>query len=183
MPILLVLFILIPLIEMAILIEVGKLIGLWQTILLVVGLSVFGAYVISRQSLRSIREAQQSLARGEMPINSVLDGVFLMLAGGLLLTPGLLTDVFGLLLLIPPLRRTLAQWAFARMSRTGKVHVRTFGTRPRPQHDTDRGAPPAPSSPAEGPVIEGEFERLDEKSMRPKPNGRSPNGRNSTWRN
>ena len=187
MPVLLTLFIVVPLIEMAILIQVGKLIGLWQTILLVVGLSMFGAYIIRHQGIKALLEAQAALARGKLPINSVLDGAFLTLAGGLLLTPGLLTDAIGLLLLIPPLRQHIAHWSFERLMKRGNIDVRVF----RPGADESgahAGSPEEPSRPGQaastdGPVIDAEFERIGEKTVRPtKPNSQGNGARRPPWR-
>jgi len=106
--ILLILFIAIPLIEIYFLIQVGEVIGAWPTILLVVGTAVLGAMLLRIQGISTITRMQTSLEHGELPAQTILEGVMLLLAGGLLLTPGFVTDIFGFLLLVPFLRQKLA---------------------------------------------------------------------------
>lgn len=106
--ILLILFIAIPLIEIYFLIQVGEVIGAWPTILLVVGTAVLGAILLRIQGISTITRMQTTLQHGELPAQTILEGVMLLLAGGLLLTPGFVTDILGFLLLVPFLRQKLA---------------------------------------------------------------------------
>ena len=161
--------IVLPLLELALLIKTGQLIGFWATLGMVVGAGILGALVLAHQGFSVVRRTQQALALGRPPVAPVLDGVFLLLAGALLITPGFLSDVLALLLLIPPVRRGVARWGVKQLVKRAHVRFSAAGAR-------IEGAPgPAPSSsgPAEGPVIEGEFERLGEKTTRPhRGNGR-----------
>jgi UPF0716 protein FxsA len=154
-------FIVVPMLELLLLIKIGQGIGALPTVALVIGTALTGAFIISRQSLTVVSRTLEALSQGRAPVEPVLDGLFLMAAGALMLTPGLITDVVGLALLVPPLRRRIARavmrWA---LSRPG-VHIETF--------TSDPGGPGGPGGrrrPAgDGTVIEGEFERIDERPI------------------
>jgi UPF0716 protein FxsA len=106
----------IPLLEIAIFIEVGEVIGLWPTIGLVVLTAMAGTALLRSQGLATLKRANELLARREFPVAEVFHGVCLLLAGALLLTPGLLTDAAGLLLFIPAVRRAMMKrgWGYLR---------------------------------------------------------------------
>jgi UPF0716 protein FxsA len=105
MPLLLVLlFIVVPIAELALLIEVGSLIGVWWTILLLLADAVLGSMLLRSQSRAAWRRFNEALAEGRVPHREVVDGVLVIFGGVLLLTPGFITDVFGLLFLFPPTR-------------------------------------------------------------------------------
>ncbi|MFP4131683.1 MAG: FxsA family protein [Thiohalospira sp.] len=112
--ILLALFVGAPLVELYILIKVGEVIGAGITVLAVIGTAVLGAWLIRAQGLSTQARLRQRLAMGEMPAMEVLEGAALLVAGVTLLTPGFVTDTFGFLLLIPPLRRALIRAAARR---------------------------------------------------------------------
>jgi UPF0716 protein FxsA len=105
--ILFVAFLLIPIVEIYLLIKVGSIIGAFPTVFLVVFTAVLGAALLRRQGLATLRQAQETMGRGELPAVAVLEGVVLLISGALLLTPGFFTDTLGFLGLIPPLRRAL----------------------------------------------------------------------------
>jgi UPF0716 protein FxsA len=131
-PILVVVFILVPLAELAVLIAVGEWIGLVPTLLLLLTVSVLGAWLAKREGLVAWRRLQQALADGRMPTVEVADGAMILLAGALLLTPGFLTDVAGILLLLPPTRalarRLAPRVAARRLRRSGRRVVIVDGT-------------------------------------------------------
>ena len=154
-----------PLLELALLIKTGQLLGFWPTFAMVVGAGLLGALILSRQGWSVVRRTRAALAHGRPPVMPVVDGMFLVLAGALLITPGFLTDVVALLLLIPPVRHGLARWGVRRVVRQAQLAgVNVFGARiggeAKPA-EPEKGSGPA------GPVIEGEFERLDEKATGP----------------
>jgi UPF0716 protein FxsA len=158
-----------PFLEIALLIKSGQVIGFWATLAMVVGAGVLGAAIWSRQGLSVARKARQAVAQGRPPVGPVLDGAFLLLAGALLITPGFLTDVLALLLLIPPIRHKVMRWTVRRLVERAHVQVRTFDTRiPGEPRTPSSGASDGPGQdPAKGPLIEGEFERLGEKTSTP----------------
>jgi UPF0716 protein FxsA len=131
-PILVVAFILVPLAELAVLIAVGNWIGLVPTLILLLAVSVAGAWLAKREGLAAWRRLQLALAQGRMPTVEVTDGALILLAGALLLTPGFLSDVLGILLLLPPTRaiarRQLPRLAERRLRRRGVRRVVVDGT-------------------------------------------------------
>lgn len=142
------LFILVPLVELALLIEVGRWIGLWPTIFLVAVTGLAGAALARAQGLQVIARVQLELARGRLPGRSLMDGAAVLVGGALLLTPGILTDAVGFALLFPPTRRLIQGWVLARLGRAvarGTLRVRymeTYGPgREGPRGDQGAGGP------------------------------------------
>jgi len=101
------LFLLVPIAEIYVLIEVGEVIGAGWTILFVIATAVLGAWLVKLQGLATMQRAQQSISRGETPALEMLEGMTLFISGFMLLIPGFVTDAVGFLLLIPVLRRAL----------------------------------------------------------------------------
>jgi UPF0716 protein FxsA len=122
-PILVLAFIVVPLAELAVIIAVGNVLGLLPTLLLLLGISLAGAWLAKREGLAAWRRFQLAVAEGRVPTVEVADGAMVLLAGALLLTPGFLTDVAGVLLLLPPtrasLRRLVPRLATRRWRRRG----------------------------------------------------------------
>ena len=119
MPLILVLFIVllsVPLIEIYILIQVGRVIGAGTTVALVVFTAVLGAWMLRGQGLATLARARATLDQGQLPAQELVEGLILLLAGVLLLTPGFVTDALGFAALLPPVRRTLAGALAARLS-------------------------------------------------------------------
>lgn len=110
MPKLLLIFIGIPFIEMMILIKLGELFGFWAALWLVILTGTAGASLARMEGMRAWTQFQDALRRGEMPGEHLIDAVLILVAGFLLITPGLLTDTVGLLLLIPYPRKLFKQW-------------------------------------------------------------------------
>ena len=116
---LLLLFITVPLIEVLILIKLGSLFGFWPTILLVIGTGIVGAYLAKIYGLSVWHKIQQDLQAGRMPTDKLVDGLLILIGGIVLLTPGLLTDILGIMLLIPFTRKFFKRFAktkFKKMS-------------------------------------------------------------------
>ena len=101
------LFIGIPLLEIAVLIEVGDQIGLWSTIGLIILTAVIGTWMLRFQGIATLAKAQKQLNQGAIPAKEIFDGLCLLAAGALLLTPGFVTDSIGFILLVPPVREYL----------------------------------------------------------------------------
>ena len=106
---LLLLFIITPIIEMALLIEVGKRFGTWHTIGLIILTGIIGASLAKLQGLQVYRNIQQSLYNGELPHNHLIEGLLILIGGALLITPGILTDVVGFALVLPWTRRLIRE--------------------------------------------------------------------------
>ena len=101
------LFLLIPIAELAVIIKVGGEIGALNTIAVLVVVSVVGAWLVKREGLGVLRRVQDQLARGVLPARELTDGFMIMLAGALMLTPGFLTDLVAIGLLLPPVRAAI----------------------------------------------------------------------------
>jgi UPF0716 protein FxsA len=166
-------FVAIPLLELALLLKIGQALGVWWTFFVIVSTAMLGVWVLYAQGFAVLKRTVESLQAGKPPIGPAVDGMFLMIAGGLLLTPGFLADALGLLLLIPPLRHATAAWCVRRLLRSKNVRTTIFGADAvredrRPGGGTDSRETfrkrAAPDSGA-GPIIEGEFERLDERTV------------------
>ena len=117
---LLLLFTLVPLVELYLLIELGELIGVWSTVALVVSTGALGAYLTRLEGFRVLRRVQVEFQEGRVPTAGLLDGLLIVVAGAVLLTPGLITDALGFFLLFPPGRRVVRE-------RVAAAVVRRFG--------------------------------------------------------
>ena len=104
---LLLLFILVPVAELAIFITLGEKIGLFATLGSIILTAFIGAYLTKSQGLKALNNYQQALAQGKLPHEEVMDGLMILIAGAVLLTPGFLTDAIGFSLLIPPFRKVV----------------------------------------------------------------------------
>src|SRR3954451_14003694 len=101
---LLLLFIVVPIAELALIIQVGDLIGVWWTIAILIADSILGTVLMRSQGRAAWRRFTVMMQSGLPPAREVLDGVLVIFGGALLLTPGFITDVFGLVFLLPPSR-------------------------------------------------------------------------------
>jgi len=104
------LFILVPLVEIYFLIQVGSVIGAIPTIGLVVFTALLGAMLLRFQGMTTLQRTRVTMAQGQVPAIEMLEGVLLLFAGILLLTPGFFTDAIGFAFLLPPLRQSLVLW-------------------------------------------------------------------------
>ena len=111
MGLLLVLFVVVPFVELFVIIEVGQAIGALSTIALLIVVSALGAWLVKREGLGTLRRAQARMQMGEMPGTELVDGLMILFAGALLLTPGFVTDCLGIALLIPPVRAGMRRTA------------------------------------------------------------------------
>jgi len=127
---LLLLFIVVPAVELLILIQMGRWIGTFPTVGLIVVTGIIGAYLTRQQGLQVWRRVQQEMQSGQMPGGTLLEGAMILVAGAVLLTPGILTDALGFLLLIPPTRKLISGLIgrqVQRMMERGQVRVGGFG--------------------------------------------------------
>lgn len=143
-----VIFIVTPIVEMYLLLEVGNRVGALPTIGLVLLTAVIGANLLRQQGTATLRRAQERLNQGAMPTAEMAEGLMLAVAGPLLLTPGFVTDAFGFALLTPPIRRAISGWI------SKHLVVGAVGP-PGPNRDPRRAD-------GRSDVIEGEFRRKDD---------------------
>lgn len=116
------LLLVVPIAELYVIVKASDLIGIIPTLLLLIGISVAGAWLLKQQGLRTWRRVRETINRGEMPTKEVTDGALILLGGALLLTPGFLTDAVGLIMLVPQ-TRGLAKGLFRRgFGRVAKRH-------------------------------------------------------------
>ncbi|MBD3677410.1 MAG: FxsA family protein [Rhodobacteraceae bacterium] len=146
---LLFLFLAIPLIEIALFIEIGGAIGLWLTLAVVVGTAILGSWLVRSQGLMAVNDLRSSIDEMRDPSEPLVHGAMILFAGALLLTPGFFTDAVGFALLVPAFRTALFNYVRRR------VHVQSFtyggqSRRPAPEDD----------------VIDGEWEEVDPRSDR-----------------
>jgi len=139
-------FTLIPLLELYLLLFVARYVGFWPTVGLVLVTGVIGALLAKKEGLRVVRRWQQSLAQGRMPEEGILGGLLVLVGGVLLVTPGVLTDAVGFLLLLPPTRRVIAarvRRVLERRMADGTVRVTSFQSNPFPgsPFDSPQGSP------------------------------------------
>lgn len=191
--------VLFPILELALMFKIGSAIGIVQLLLLVIGMALFGGLILRQQGLTVMRRALDQLSRNETPVQSMIDGIGLSLAGVLFLIPGLISDLAGLLLLVPTIRRRLVGKLLGGAAVRFEAPSGAQASRGSPDPGSARGRP---SSPDEAPnparagardavVIDGEFERLEERTIRPGPaadNDRTDSPKDlppghSPWRN
>ena len=108
------LFVAVPILEILVIIEVAGVLGALETVVLLVAISLVGAWLVRREGLGLIASIRRQLDRGEMPTDELVDGVLVAVAGALLLTPGFVTDAVGLALLVRPTRAVVRRRLLAR---------------------------------------------------------------------
>lgn len=144
-------FVVVPLVEIAVLIQVGQVIGPWWTIALLVIASIVGGWLVKREGGRAWRALQEALQRGRMPARELADGALILIGGTLMLTPGFVTDVVGLFFVLPftrPVARGVLSQLVARRLDT------PYGGGPTGPFGPGRTSRPGPGP--EGPVVRGD---------------------------
>jgi UPF0716 protein FxsA len=120
------LFIGLPIVELALLFELHGLVGFGPTVLIVLVTGVAGAALVRRQGLAILMQIQHEMSVGNIPAPQMMDGVMVLIAGALLVTPGLITDITGFLLLIPYTRQYIRSWLKQKLEdkvRNGYIEV------------------------------------------------------------
>ncbi|AVB21860.1 MULTISPECIES: FxsA family protein [Pseudomonas syringae group] len=163
MRVFLLLFLLFPVLELFLLIRVGMSIGFLWTFLLVVATSMLGLFVMRVAGFATALRARESLARGELPAQEMLEGLMVAVGGGLLLLPGFISDILGVICLLPITRRLLIN-KVRRRAEDQAMRQRAFADDLQTQanHGPASHRPSAIHQPTREPdVIEGEFEHRD----------------------
>ncbi|MER2498458.1 FxsA family protein [Vibrio neptunius] len=161
-PILLLMFIFVPIIEIGLFISVGGYLGLWPTIALVLITAFVGASLVRSQGLQTLMSVQNRLQQGELPAQQIVEGVMLAVSGVLLLTPGFMTDALGMLVLLPAPRAAMAKYLMSKMTvqSVGGGFQGGFGAGNFQQGPFDQD--PFNHQPnKDGNTFEGEYERKD----------------------
>lgn len=127
--ILLLLFVVVPIAELYTIIKVGGAIGFFNTLGIIIGVAFVGSWLVKREGLRVWTKFNDAIAQGRVPTREIVDGVLILGAGALLLTPGFLTDVFGVLMLFPPTRLMFRSYLLRRAKRGTSFVVGGFGGR------------------------------------------------------
>lgn len=147
-------FILVPLIEIALFIQIGDAIGLWLTLAIVILTAVLGTWLVRTQGIAAMNQLRSSFSELQDPSEPLANGAMILVAGALLLTPGFFTDAVGFLLLMPPVRMSVYRYL------RGRVNVQHFemghGSNPRTAHDD---------------IIEGEYEEAPASNSNAEPSG------------
>jgi UPF0716 protein FxsA len=147
---LLLLFILVPMVELALLLLIGQYTGILFTLGLIVFTGALGAWLARHQGTQCLSRIQAELAKGQMPGDSLLDGLMILVAGAVLITPGVLTDILGFSLLIPPMRRVLKQLVIARFQHRIVVSGFSAGRRDASEFNDVIDVDHRPSDPPQG---------------------------------
>lgn len=157
-------FLLVPIIEIALFIQVGGLIGLWPTLMIVVLTAVLGTWLVRTQGLMAMGQLRSSFEQLQDPAEPLAHGAMILFAGALLLTPGFFTDAFGFALLMPPVRMAAYRYLRSKMTVAkfqmgpGAMHGRHYpGSQPQPGGDSD--------------IIDGDFEEVQPRRPRSTPSG------------
>ena len=164
MPLLL-LFIAIPMIEIALFIQIGGVIGLGWTLAIVLATAIIGSWLVRQQGSLALRQLQQSFQALNDPTEPLAHGAMILFSGALLLTPGFFTDAVGFALLVPPVRH----WVFRKLRERVRVQSFTMGA----QTEDSFAAPPRDK---DGDVIDGEFTEVTGSKRPTHPSARSPSG-------
>ena len=135
LPLLVLLFVAVPIVELAVILQVGDWIGFWPTIALLIADSILGSILMRSQGRTAWRRFNEAVAAGRPPAREVLDGALVIFGGALLLTPGFITDILGAVLLIPPTRALVRRVLGRRLSH--RVAVSLAGPRVRRRQDYD----------------------------------------------
>ena len=169
MPIMFLLFILIPIIEITVLINVGQAIGTWYTVGLVLLSAFIGVNMLRYQGLSTLARAQQRISSGEMPAQEMVEGLVLAVGGALLITPGFVTDIIGFCCLIPATRQAFVKVLMTRFKVVSMSKQQSFEettvfdestfSESTFEKKSSFKAPPKP--PRQGDIIDGEFRRDD----------------------
>lgn len=172
-------FILVPLAEIAVLIQIGEVVGLWPTIGIVLATGAAGAMLLRQQGFATLEAVRRSLRAGDLPVQAMVDGLCLLVAGLLLLAPGLLTDAIGLLLFVPWIRHWFGRRLLAQLQQRAEVRVYVNGSTVDLDAETvasDQAAEEPPSRPEREPNPAEEAELIESSG-----HGEGPGLADSRW--
>jgi UPF0716 protein FxsA len=128
MVLLVLLFLVAPLVELAVIVQVAGAVGALNTVGLLIAVSLVGAWLAKREGLITLRRIQVALGRGDIPSREVADGALILMAGALMIAPGFISDVVALLLLFPPTRAVIRPVLVRSLAKRGRARVTVMGT-------------------------------------------------------
>ena len=137
-------FLIVPFVEIYLLLQIGGIVGVFPTVLLVVFTAVLGAWLLRKQGFATWQRFQSNLSKGEIPAYEMIEGPILLVGGALLLTPGFFTDILGFACLVPQARRKFAQYVIENQLINMQAGSPFQQTKAKPEN-----------------VIEGEFKQED----------------------
>ena len=146
-------FIGIPLIEVMLFITIGKYIGLWNTILIIIFTGILGAILVKSQGISTLRNSLEEIKSNKIPINSMVQGIGIIIAGAFLLTPGFLTDTLGAILLIPYFRSKIAGFVIEYLKK--RSTFKTTFKQPMDEHVEEK-------------IYEGKYEEIKKEDKKKK---------------
>lgn len=146
---LLILFVVLPLVELCLVLLLGQYLGVAWTLVFIIGTGILGTWLARTQGISTYQRIQQELSQGRMPTDSLIDGALILLAGILLISPGVLTDLVGILLMIPPTRILFRRWLIAWFKRNFKIQTLVTGPRASGDGVVDSYATETTSEPVE----------------------------------
>lgn len=138
----------VPIIEIALFIQVGGFLGLWPTLAIVIATALAGSIFLRTQGAATMQSLQSSLSEGRNPMDPIANGALILVAGVLLLTPGFFTDALGISLLIPPIRHLIIKLAAEKIKSSSRVQTHGFS-----------------QTPASQTTVEAEYEVVDEETV------------------
>lgn len=162
-----VLFVIVPIIEIAVIMQVGAAIGAWPTVAVVILTAWLGAKNVRQQGLATLQQVQTKMAYGEMPSDEIVTGLLLLVAGVLLVTPGFVTDVLGLSLLVPQIRAIVIQSVQQQLVKNSSpvqfgFHGQTFdSSATEVNRDSSFKNIKVEQQSPQGKTIDGDFERKE----------------------
>jgi len=145
-------FIGIPIIEVILFITIGKYIGLWNTILIIIITGIIGAILVKRQGISTLKKGLEEIKSNKIPMLPMIEGIAIVIAGAFLLTPGFLTDTLGAILLIPPLRLKIVEFVIEYLKKS--FTLKSNFTRDTENENKDKK------------VYEGKYEEIKEKDKK-----------------
>lgn len=157
------LFIIVPIIEIMVLMNVGAILGAWPTIGIVIFTAWLGAKNVKQQGIATLQSVQTKMAQGEMPSDEIVAGLLLLVAGVLLVTPGFVTDFFGLSLLVPQIRKALIKSVQQHITTASVASGQGFGFHAQSyqQNPFTNETNDLDEQKHQGHTLDGEFERKD----------------------
>ena len=147
-------FIGIPLIEVMLFITIGKYIGLWNTILIIIITGIIGAILVKSQGVATLKKGLEEIQSNKIPIQSMVQGIAIIIAGAFLLTPGFLTDTLGAILLIPPFRSKIAGFVIEYLKKSFTLKSNFTEDTENENKDKDKK------------IYEGKYEEIKEKDKK-----------------